>query len=112
MPHSFSTFRNFVGFPHLPPMTGALTHSTVQPAEGGVGGVWRADRACSTFPSDRTEGIKTVSNIESLRQEGAGQRGLRGLCLRRTSDAARLFAGSPQLSQLCQSGRRHVGLIL
>lgn len=29
-----------------------------------------ADRACSTFPSDRTEGIKTVSNIASARREG------------------------------------------
>lgn len=42
---------------------------------------WRADRACSTFPSDRAEGIKTVSNSESVWQEGVGQWGLCGLCL-------------------------------
>lgn len=34
------------------------------------------DTACSTFPSDRTQGIKTVSNSESARQEGVGQWGL------------------------------------
>lgn len=46
-----------------------------------VAGGWRADRACSTFPSDRAEGIKTVSNSEPVRQEGVGQQGLSGLCL-------------------------------
>lgn len=72
MVHSFSTFQNFHGFSNPPHdrSTHTVSHSSVLPAEGG----WRrADRACSTFPSDGTEGIKTVSNIESVRQEGAGQ---------------------------------------
>lgn len=46
-----------------------LTRNSIATGRRG----WWADGACSTFPSDGAEGIKTVSNSESTQQEGVGQ---------------------------------------
>lgn len=69
---------------------------------------WRADRACSTFPSDRAEGIKTVSNSESAWKEGVGRQGLCGLCLHwalRTRTGSQLI--SPCHHNSPQRARQH-----
>lgn len=70
----------FMSFPLMHILKHALHHTPnkCEPPPGGGG--WKADTACSTFPSDRTQGIKTVSNSESAQQEGVGRWGLYAFC--------------------------------
>lgn len=59
----------------------------------------RADRACSTFPSDRAEGIKTVSNrVKAVR--GSRPVGLTwALPPMGITDGEQALSSFPQLSQ-------------
>lgn len=82
-------------------------HTHAQKLTNGLDGAatgrrgWRADRACSTFPSDSAERIKTVSNSESAWQDGVDQQGLGGLCLRWAFQA---WTGSLLLSAAIAAG--------